>query len=122
MRLSRANFPSFRLYIPPAVQQPFKAAAAIGIATLLLAGLYYPGSQPQLPIFYSMAQQSQQLAPKELIFLFPGISFVILAAHLAIIHALKNIDKLVLRLFALMTAILQFVLLLSLIRIIYITW
>jgi len=107
--------------IPKVIKKPIFIAWAIALVISLTSIIYYFISQPQLPLFYSLAGKSDQLAQKEFIFLFPLISFVMNFSHLLVIKILKNYSSLMLKLFAFTTTILQGLFLLSLLRIVIIT-
>lgn len=111
-----------RLPLPNSAIQPLKAALVFTAMSLLLAVFYYTRSQPQLPIFYSLPRQNQQLAMKENIFLFPVLSAAILVSHLLVLRFIRHYHQILLRLFSLMTAIIIFLLSFALGRIIFITW
>jgi len=77
-------------------------------------------TQPQIPLFYSLARESQHLTSKEWLFLIPGISFIISFLHLLIIKTQRHTDQLLMKLFAWTTAGILVVLGLALLRIIII--
>ena len=111
--------PSFS--IPKVVKQPIYASWSVSFLILFAAVIYYFISQPELPIFYSLARKADQLAPKIYIFLFPLISFTMNTLHLFFINALKNYSVLLLKLFVGTTLALQLILALAMFRIILIT-
>lgn len=104
------------------IKRPLLLCVAFTGLISIISTLYYFFAQPVIPIFYSLARPDQALATKEWIFLFPGISLVITLLHSILISLFKELEKLVLRLFAWTTLIMQCFLFLSLIRIIIITY
>lgn len=96
---------------------------SIGLTGLLtiIATIFYFFAQSVVPIFYSLPLAEQALAPKEWLFLLPVISLIVTLVHSGLISLFNDLDILILRLFAWMTVIMQFFLLLILVRIILIT-
>lgn len=95
------------------------------VLTLLLSALcsvYFVFAQPLLPIFYSLALPQQQLVPKVWLFMIPSISVGITLIHTSILSALSGYDRTIQRLFVWVTVVLQVLLILSVVRIILITW
>lgn len=97
------------------------SVVATGIITIITT-IYYFFAPPVLPVFYSLARSEQSLAQKEWIFLFPVVGLLMSLLHSLLISICKEVDILILRLFAWTTVIMQFFLLLSLIRTIVITY
>ncbi|MBU0974940.1 hypothetical protein KKD03_04545 [Patescibacteria group bacterium] len=91
------------------------------IAIILVSTIYYFIAQPELPIYYSLAQKNEQIVQKEYLFLFPAISLLMNLLHFQIIKVLKKYSSLMLTLFVYTTAFLQIMFLLSLLRIVMIT-
>ncbi|MEX0895420.1 MAG: hypothetical protein WDZ94_00600 [Patescibacteria group bacterium] len=91
-------------------------------AITLIATVFYFFAQPHLPFFYTLPLDSQMLAPKLWLFLFPSISLGITLLHMILLGLFYDLDELILRLFANATTIIQSILLLALVRIIVITW
>lgn len=87
---------------------------------MLLALTSFFRLQPEIPIFYSLAQKHDFLAPKLWVFIFPCLSLVITITHFFLLSILKSLEKIVIQLFAWATVIIQSLLALSLIRIIFI--
>lgn len=107
-------------FIPKIVKTPFLIIYLSTLISALLTLVFYFGTQPVVPIFYSLAEPAQHLTPKEWIFLFPVFSFVISLLHSILIKLIIKSEKLLIILFAWITVIVQIVLLLALVRIIYI--
>ncbi|MCB9813000.1 MAG: hypothetical protein H6772_01205 [Pseudomonadales bacterium] len=108
-------------FVPEIAKKPIYLSWIVALSISLISVIFYFISQPQLPIFYSLATKRDQLAPKEFIFVFPVVSLWMNASHLFVIKILKNYSLLMLKLFAITTAFLQIIFLISLLRIILIT-
>ncbi len=123
MKIVKRTF--FRLpkfVIPESAKKPLSYSVAISLLITVAAVSYFIAAQPAVPMFYSLAQPNQQLATKPWLFLFPGIAFAINFIHLLLLSAMKDYEIILLRLFGFFTVVIQFLLLLALLRIIYITW
>lgn len=92
-----------------------------GIITLI-SSIFYFLSQPVIPLMYSLPRPEQSLVPKIWIFLFPVISLTISVLHIFLIGKFKNLDELILKMFAWSTVFLQLILGAILIRMIVIIW
>jgi hypothetical protein len=103
------------------IKQPLLLCVAVIGLISIISTLYYFFSQPIIPLFYSLARPDQALTSKEWIFLFPAIALLITLLHSILLSLFKDLEKLVLRLFAWTTLVLLSFLLLALIRIIIIT-
>lgn len=106
--------------IPKIIKTPFLLIYLSTLISTLLTLIFYFTTQPVIPIFYSLPETSQHLAPKEWLFLFPAFSFLISLLHTILIKPILKSDKLLLLLFAWTTVVVQVVLLLALARIVYI--
>lgn len=104
------------------IKRPLLLCVAFTGLITIVSTLYYFFAQPEVPIFYSLARPEQALSPKEWVFLFPGISLVITLLHSILISLFKELERLILRLFAWMTLLMQGFLFLTLLRIIIITY
>lgn len=104
------------------IKRPLLISISVTGLITIATTVYYFFSQPIIPIFYSLARNEQALAQKEWIFLFPLISLVMTLLHSILISVFKELDKLVLRLFAWTTVVMQFFLFVTLLRIIIITY
>lgn len=109
-----------RFRIPHFVRTPFLLSFLIGLVLSLVSLIFYFRLQPVVPLFYSLALQTQQLAPKEWLFLFPSLSLGITIVHLFLLNIFREHSRLMLRLFSWVTLGIQVVLALSMIRIILI--
>ncbi len=118
----RVLFKLPRFVVPESVKKPLIYSFVIFLVTTVAATAYFIAAQPEVPIFYSLAQPNQQLAAKSWLFLFPGIALIINLLHLLLLSAMKEYEAILLKLFGFSTVAIQFLLLLALLRIIYITW
>ena len=105
--------------IPKILKTPFLISFLIGSLAVLLSLVFYFRVQPQIPIFYSLSDSEQQLAPKEWLFFFPVFSLLVSFLHLALLLLIKKYDGIILKFFAWSTAIVQVVLLLVMLRILW---
>lgn len=105
---------------PRHLKAPLLSIFLISSAQALLALINYFKLQPQIPLFYSLARKSQYLVNREWLFLFPALSFVISFGHLFLLKTLRQLEPLLLKLFAWTTVGFQVILSLALIRIILI--
>jgi hypothetical protein len=106
--------------IPKLIKTPFLISSFVTGVLFLLALTSFFRLQPEIPVFYSLAQKNDFLASKVWVFVFPCLSLTITAAHFLIISILKGVEKIIIQLFAWATVIIQSLLALSLIRIIFI--
>ena len=91
----------------------------VDAAGMVIAIIFYPRLQPQIPIFYTLAEQTDQLANKEWIFLLPVLGLAMAVAHSLITAFNRRYDEFLWRLFALVTLIAELMLLTINIRIIW---
>ena len=91
----------------------------LNIVTLLIAFIFYPGLQKEIPLFYSLPND-QQLVNKEFIFVLPAIATIMNSFHFLIAYLEKEINYSILKMFIQITLLLQFLLLVILLRIIII--
>lgn len=109
-----------KLNISKALRKILYIAYAISIIQIVVATLALLFLQPEIPLFYTLAEEEQQLAPKIWVLIFPILSVAINLAHSFILGINTKKDEVLLSLFVKITIILQVVLLLALLRIIYI--
>ncbi len=76
--------------------------------------------QPQVPIFYSLAQPGDFLAPKAWLFLFPIISVFVTIFHFSSVHFLQDHEQVIPKLFAWSTVVVQVMFAIAFFRIILI--
>jgi len=91
----------------------------LNIITLLVALIFYKGLQKEIPLFYSLSSD-QQLVNKSFIFILPVIATTINSFHFLIAYLEKEINSNILKMFIQVTLLLQFLLLVILLRIIII--
>jgi hypothetical protein len=91
----------------------------LNIIALLIAAIFYPGLQKEIPLFYSLPGD-QQLVNKNYIFILPAIATTINALHFLIAYLEKEINYNILKMFVQVTLMIQFLLLVILLRIIII--
>ena len=101
-----------------------KTSVALSVALIFLnaaaALLGYFFVQPNIPLFYSLAQNDQQLVNKEYLFVLPFLSLTFGVMNILLITILKKYDKLLLSLFSWVATIFQVLLLFALLRILLI--
>lgn len=102
----------------PTLRTPLRWISGIVLAQLALALASYPFLQPSIPLFYSLAQSTSQLAPKEFVFIFPAIGLLIALLARIGMRLTKSIDSILLQLFAWTTVVLISLSLLAMVRII----
>jgi hypothetical protein len=107
-------------FIPKIIKTPFLIIYLSTLVSALLTLIFYFGTQPVVPIFYSLAEPQQHLIAKEWLFLFPVLSLIVSILHTGLIKFIMKSERLLLTLFAWTTVVVQTVLLLALVRIIYI--
>lgn len=97
------------------------SCVATGIITLC-ATLFYFISQPVIPLLYSLPRAEQALVPKLWIFALPAASLTITVVHTILISKFRDLDELILKMFAWVTVFLQILLIALLVRTISIIW
>lgn len=106
--------------LPEFVKVPFLLVYLLTLLSALVTLIFYFRSQPEIPIFYSLPEPAQHLAPKQWLLLFPALSFVSTVIHVAITKSIAHTDRLLVALFSWASVLVQAVLILALLRIIYI--
>ncbi len=104
--------------LPKSLSRPLMLSLLISCLLALLALTTYLNIQPVIPLFYSLAEPNQYLASLEWIFLFPIFSFFMTFAHFLIVKTMKDLEKVVLKMFIWVSLTLQIILSLAMIRII----
>jgi len=107
--------------IPKSVQTPITISWILFLLFLVTSIIYFFLSQPEIPLFYTLANMEDQLVSKVLIFLFPAISFIINVIHFLIVKSLQKYSAVLLKLFVGTTITLQVLIGFALFRIIFIT-
>lgn len=107
--------------IPKSIQTPITVSWILFLLFLLITIIYFFISQPELPLFYTLATKQDQLVPKAFLFLLPAISFTINIIHFFIVKSLQKFSSVLLKLFVGTTITLQILIGFALFRIILIT-
>lgn len=99
-------------YLPPETRasvsvsvsrRAFQTAVALSILMSIGAFVAIPFVQPEVPIFYTLAQPERQLVPKGWLLLFPAIAWFITLLHFALIKSFHDLEKKVQALFCWVT-------------------
>jgi len=106
--------------IPKYLKKIFLVSFLLTTSMLLITLIFFFRIQPQVPLFYSLARQSQHLTSKNWLFLLPALSLAISLTHLLIIKLIGQSDQLLMKLFAWTTVGVQFMFGLALFRILII--
>ena len=88
------------------------------VISIGIAVFSYFRLQPEIPIFYSLAEPAEQLARKEAIFILPLFGTAIFVLHMLSLGIIKSYDSFLRRLFALVTLVLELLILVVNLRII----
>lgn len=105
---------------PRHLRVPFLLAYLCCCIQLLAVLVAFVSLQPVVPLFYSLALPTQQLVAKEWLFIVPGIGCGIALAHTGLVSYERTLDVTLLQIFSWMTAVLELVLTLGLLRIVWI--
>ena len=106
-------------FLPKNLRKNAFQALVVNIITIALSIVFYPGLQRKIPLFYSLPS-GQHLITKEAIFILPAIATTINFLHFLIIKGFKNAHKTILRLFMLITELLQLIIFAILLRLVLI--
>lgn len=109
---------NLRTSLAPELKSPLFLSIALTGATIITLIFSFFSAQPQIPLFYSLAQANQQLVSKNWLFLFAALSLFITTFHFLLIALFKQLDLLLLKLFAWTTVLVLTLLLMALLRII----
>lgn len=122
--LGQTNTAQFRVatHLPKQTVTPFRLSLLVGLALIIMAGIGYWRLQPEIPIFYSLAQVSQQLAPKYWIWLFPFLSFLTTAINFSLIRKNSDLESILVAVISWTTVSWQLLLLLTCVRLLIIIW
>jgi hypothetical protein len=116
--LSFRKLTHLSFHLPANLKSPFRlsflASCILALAFLIL----YFRLPPVVPLFYSLAEPNDYLAPKEWLGVIPALSFLITFFHLILIRMLYHHEKIIPTMFAWATVIIQFLFLLAFVRII----
>jgi hypothetical protein len=102
--MNSAELPSqLELSLParlPYYLKILRISVIISLVITILSAISFPFLQPVIPLFYSVSQPSQQLAPKIWIFLFPIFAWLITLSHFFLLRNMKDIEGSVERIFS----------------------
>jgi hypothetical protein len=104
--------------LPSYLKTPFLISFLLSSVLSLSFLVLYFTIQPIVPLFYSLAEPQDFLAPKEFLVLFPLMSFTITFLHLYLIRFLKTYEKIIQQLFSWITVLIQILFALAFFRII----
>lgn len=107
-------------FLPRRSRQPILWCFLFLLTLTLISVALYPSIQGKIPLFYSLTKDFDQLANKEWIFLFPGISLGIMLINTLLIAVNKHFEPLIINLFTWATLGLQIILTMIFIRLIFI--
>lgn len=73
-------------------------------AVISFCSIYlYSTSQPELPLFYSLALAEDQVVKNEWIFVLPVIAIILFLGHLILLNVLSKLDEEMMKLFTWIT-------------------
>lgn len=121
MKISSTRLKFKNIDLPKSARNYVTISLLISCLTSVASFVYLPVSQPVLPLFYSLSESSQQLAPKLWLLIFPALVWLLNIIHLILLAVIKEYDEVLLKLFGLFTVLVQLLLLIDLLRIIYLT-
>jgi hypothetical protein len=119
--MQKFALPHLEIITPEVVKKPLYLSFLATLLIIIISGVYYVFSQPEIPLLYTLARPNQALVSKEWLFLLPSISFVLSVLHVFIIHWLRELEPILLSTFVGAGLLLQVVLLADIVRIVYIT-
>ncbi len=109
-----------QLKVPKYIRIPFLLSILLSSTITLMVLAMYFRLQPQVPIFYSLANPSEYLADKQWIMLFPLLSFSTLFIHIFVLSSLKLYEKIINQMFVWTTVVIQSLFFLAVVRILII--
>jgi hypothetical protein len=118
--LSRFKLNDSAFNLPAYLKVPFRISFLLSSAITLTVLIFYFSIQPVIPLFYSLAEPTSYLAPREWLFLFPVFSFSLAILHMILIRVLYHHEKIIPILFAWATIVIQILTCLVLFRILFI--
>jgi hypothetical protein len=81
-------------------------------------GIMYSFLQPEIPLFYTLAQPERQLVHKVWIFFLPALAWLVALGHLLLLKVMRELDEGVRRIFSWTTLGLVLIIGMLLIRVI----
>ena len=113
------NFTLFKIQLERTTRTPFLISYLLTAVTSFVALAFYLTLPPVIPLFYTLAEPTAQLANKEWIFLFPFLAISIGALHTFYLVFFSKNEAIAARLFAWSTVVMQALLIISLLRILF---
>lgn len=113
---------SFLAFLPKQIQKPIYWCFIVLLILTVGSVVFYPSLQYQIPIFYSLTKSTDQLVSKKWIFLFPSLCLAVILINTALICLVKNLENIIIKLFAWATFGLQIILAMIFIRLILIIY
>ncbi len=96
----------------------FYFAVPLSLLNIVFSLFFWKFLPPFIPLFYTLAQNSEKLADKKWLFILPGLSIVINFFHFQVIYFARNYDVFLLKIFEYFTIFIQLLLLATTLRII----
>lgn len=97
-------------FLPVSLRRMGLTAITLGFLNVLSCAIAYFFLQPQIPLFYSQAND-QQLADKIWIFLVPGLAVLSNMFHLTFMKTQREMNEQILKMLVQLTVLLQILLL-----------
>lgn len=108
--------------VPRYLRSHFLVSLGMSCLLILVTTIAYFQLQPIIPLFYSLPEPNDYLAPKIWIFIFPAVSSIISVGHLLLVPIFRYHDRAILQLFGWLTLLVQFLCLVAAFRVILIIW
>jgi hypothetical protein len=117
-----AEHSSSHFRVPRYMRQFFLVSILVTCFLALITTVAYFQLQPQIPLFYSLAEPNDYLAAKHWIFILPSFSAVVTFLHLLILPTLRNYNRVMNQLFGWLTLTIQVFCIIATLRIMMIVW
>ena len=109
--------------LSPALSRPLMLSFFISLVLFLIAFIYLPKAQPELPMLYTLNAIVGPLRNKWFLLIIPSISLITNMVNFFITLNLKNtFSLLILKLFVFANLVITILLAVAMLRIIYVTW
>lgn len=105
------------LNLDPAYRSSMVISVVITLLITLVATVSFFLVQADIPLFYSLARPVDQLVPKLWLFLFPLFAVTVTVTHLLLLNLLDHLNPLIKQLFGWSTIVIEFLILVALLRI-----
>ncbi|HEX9817357.1 MAG TPA: hypothetical protein VGA89_00455 [Patescibacteria group bacterium] len=79
-------------HLNPALRT-LRTAVLLTIAMTALTGIFYSFLQPEIPLFYTLAQPREQLVHKAWIFFFPVFAWTVSLGHFILIKSMAHLAE-----------------------------